>query len=126
MGMSDDIQAMESGKVSRRIALRRFGKAGLLATAGAGMLELIGAGGAKAASSPSTGIQIVNGVPVYTGPTSPTPTPDTECNAPLAVGHCGGGGCPRGYWCYRTAYCCFDYEYTCLGCQGTGHCAYYC
>lgn len=125
MGTLDDRRAKEPEKVSRRIALRRFGKAGLLATAGAGVLELLGTSGARAAS-PATGTtKIVNGVPVYTGPVSPTPNPDSSCYAPLAEGHCGGP-CPPGYYCYKVAFCCFDYEYYCLGCRGTAHCYYTC
>ncbi|MGH8302920.1 MAG: hypothetical protein ACRET5_15790 [Steroidobacteraceae bacterium] len=90
------------------------------------MLELIGAGGASAASPGAPGVQVQSGVPVFTGATtSTTASPNTECTGYLAEGHCNGP-CPPGYYCYKVNYCCFDYEYICLHCEGTPHCYYFC
>jgi hypothetical protein len=127
MGRLDDDRAAGSEKITRRIALRRFGKAGLVAMAGAGVMEFIGAGGASAKTrSPGRGIMVKSGVPVATGRASSTPqSPNVECRGTLAVGHCGGP-CPSGYWCYNVNYCCFDYQYICLHCSGTPSCYYFC
>jgi hypothetical protein len=123
--MVDDGRAVEPERIPRRIALRRFGTAGLLSMAGAGVLEFVGAGGASAKTrSAKAGVVVKSGVPVFTGRTSST-APQTECDGKLAVGHCNGP-CPSGYWCYNVNHCCFDYEYICLACSGTPNCYYFC
>jgi hypothetical protein len=106
--------------VTRRRMLRRLGGFGLAATASAGIAELLGVKRAYAltAATAPTG----SGFP----PQDPAPPPcscETLCS--LNVGHCPGGACPSGYWCYHCNGCGFDGNICLSGCNGDPNC-YYC
>ncbi len=119
-----DLGALDSDQVSRRVALRRFGKAGLLATAGAGLLELVGVTDASAHTnkmrafhhSPELTRQVV--VP----PQQSGAIPDACCTGYLDEHHCDGN-CPPGYFCYACVGCGLN-GFACLSCNGTPTCRY--
>lgn len=100
-----------SDQVSRRGVLKRLGKWGLLSTAGAGLLELTGAGSASAhthsaraatygtIATPYGTYTTIDGTPIVTNSGG---SPDVcHCRATLDFGQClGGHPCPPGYCCY--------------------------
>ena len=83
--------------ITRRVALRKFGTTGLFATAGAGILALIGARSAKA---DPFGVTTINGVPWITSTMNPA---NASCctTCTRAEFHCDGGvRCPTGACCF--------------------------
>lgn len=112
--------------LSRRAALKRFGEFGLAATAGVGLLELVGIRGAGAQTTgpPSTvpGSTTVPGRPGEgTAGAGPNVTCATGyCKVILAPDHCPTK-CPSGYWCYSLQDCGID-GYQCLVYAGSSYC----
>jgi hypothetical protein len=122
--MVRDTHAVGTETVSRRTALQRFGKTGLAASFGAGILELVGAP-AKAQSRTGLAASPASGVPVITtgGGLSPE---SCKCTGHLAEGHCNGP-CPSGFYCYEVDSCgSATTKYACINCEGTPTCAYDC
>jgi hypothetical protein len=120
-------QSNGSDAVSRRTALQRFGRAGLLATVGAGMREFVGASEASAKSG--FGVTWTandgSGVPVVLGSGDAGPA-TCQCTGTLAEGHCDGA-CPPGFYCYEVDGCGgLGVKYACLECDGTPKCSYDC
>ena len=99
--------------VTRRRMLRRLGGFGLFATASAGITGILGATPAYAA--PPTGIGFPPGTPV-----PPPCSCETLCS--LNVGHCTGGPCPSGQWCYFCDGCGVDGNICLSGCNGDPNC----
>ncbi len=131
---ADQAPADVTPQVSRRGMLKRIGKFGVLATAGAGALELVGVSRASAAgtsSAPQTYGTIttpygtyptINGTPIISN-SGPYATGSCKCTATLDEGAClGGHPCPQGYCCFY-ANGCGIYGPTCLTC---GTCPRYC
>ncbi len=88
--------------ISRRVALRRAGGVGILATAGLGLVEMFGATSANAKEVAKAPVVNLKGRPVRT---QRKENPDSCCGYELlAVGHCGGP-CSSGYWCYFIESC---------------------
>lgn len=94
-----------SEKPTRRDMLRRAWSAGIVATAGAGLSELVGVGSARAATQPTTQLpatMILNALP----PDAPTALIDAiEAGCCTTYtrdeNHCGSGGCGAGWCCYH-------------------------
>jgi hypothetical protein len=101
-------------RIGRRTMLRRFGTAGLLATAGGGLSTLFGATSAKASAAlPSLGSPPTNGsyVPGVFAPSV------ADCDACITCnrdeGDCppgGGGSCASGSCCYYCSGCGYSYS----------------
>ena len=121
-------EAMCGEGVSRRTVLRRLGRSSLIATAGAGMLEFAGVAGASARTRaprrPGADNQSTSPVIVVAG----TGAADScACTGHLAQGHCAGGPCPPGFYCYEVDFCgTAKTKYACLNCPGTPTCSYDC
>jgi hypothetical protein len=106
--------------VTRRRMLRGLGGFGLAATASAGIAGLLGAKPAYASTTATapTGI----GFPPQTL-LQPPCSCETLCS--LNEGHCFGGACPSGYYCYHCDGCGVDGSICLSGCDGDPTC-YYC
>jgi hypothetical protein len=106
----------------------RVGRTGLLATVGAGILEGAGVTRApvkvQASAASSSGAGPADQV-LIVGRSSATES--CKCTGTLAVGHCPGGPCPTGYWCYEVDFCgSANTKYACMNCPGTPTCSYDC
>ena len=125
MGEMIDERAIGSEKVSRRIALRRFAKAGVLATAGAGLLELAGVADASARTTRHAAKMRVYSLAetkdIVTLPQG-VAGPDSCCTGYLSEHDCNGS-CPPGYYCYIGSGCGLN-GFACLHCNGTPTCRY--
>lgn len=93
---------------TRRGALRRFLSAGVLATAGAGMSELLGARGAQADAAPMRlpATMVLNALPAD-APADLRAAIESGCcmNYYRDEFHCGSGGCGPGWCCYHVVGC---------------------
>jgi hypothetical protein len=98
------------GRISRRAALRHAGTAGIVATLGMGLMEVLGASPANAKQS--TQADTRSGARRTAPKTGQNPCCAT---AYLSKGDCGGP-CPSGYWCYYTYGC--GVHYVCLQSSG--------
>lgn len=93
-----------AGGSTRRDALSRFGTAGVLATVGAGLSEVVRAGSARAATAtplrlPAT--MVLNALPA--GEQTVRAAIEAGCCLTYTrdEGHCGSGGCGTGACCYH-------------------------
>jgi hypothetical protein len=94
-----------SEKPTRRDMLRRVWLAGVFATAGAGVSELLGTGSARAAAAQTTQLpatMILNALPTNAPPAIRAAI-DAGCCVTYTLDehHCGSGSCPSGYCCYH-------------------------
>lgn len=104
--MADRARPAEASNVrpTRRDMLRRAWSAGIFATAGAGLSELVGAGSARAATPtnqlPST--MILNALPPD-APAALRQAIEAQCCTTYTrdEGNCGSGGCGSGWCCYH-------------------------
>jgi hypothetical protein len=134
MGMDlSDAPGPRADTISRWAALRRFRRVGMVVTAGAGLLELAGIPGAPGAGAPGApptrghaGSDDASTSPVIVLGGTPDPA-GCRCTGTLAEGHCPGGPCPPGFYCYEVNFCgSADSKYACLNCEGTPTCSYDC
>ncbi|MGC9220102.1 MAG: hypothetical protein ACP5H2_01955 [Solirubrobacteraceae bacterium] len=110
---------MSSQTRTRREALRRFGSAGLLATAGAGVSSLFGSAPARADTPPLTQLpvtMVLNAIPAG-APTGLREAIEAGCCITYTRDehNCGPDSCPSGECCYhiQSTDCGIDYV-TCL------------
>lgn len=85
--------------------LRRAWSAGIFATAGIGLAELVGAGGARAATPETNQLpatMILNALPTD-APTALIDAIEAGCCTTYTrdENHCGLGGCGTGWCCYH-------------------------
>jgi hypothetical protein len=85
--------------------LRRAWSAGIFATAGIGLAELVGAGGARAATPETNQLpatMILNALPTD-APTALIDAIEAGCCTTYTrdENHCGSGGCGTGWCCYH-------------------------
>lgn len=92
-------------KPTRRDMLRRAWSAGILATAGAGLSELVGAGTARAATPqlPQLPVTLILNALPADAPSALRDAIDAGCCTTYTLDehHCGSNNCPSGYCCYH-------------------------
>ena len=96
---------VSTGEPTRRDLFRRAWSAGILATAGTGLFELVGAGRARAATSQTNQLpatMILNALPAD-APTGLIEAIEAGCCTTYTrdENNCGSGGCGTGWCCYH-------------------------
>jgi hypothetical protein len=87
---------------TRRDVLRRFGSVGLLASASAGVGELLGSPPARAATTQLPATMVLNALQADASPEIAQAIEAGCClHYTRAEGQCGSGGCGNGSCCYH-------------------------